>query len=74
MLSVLEIIKKTTDFFVAKGVENPRLNAELIVGHGLGLKRMQLYVQFERLLANRDSRGPKASDSATSVSCTASRK
>ena len=50
MLTVLEIIKKTTDFFAAKGVENPRLNAELLVGHGLGLKRMQLYLQFERLL------------------------
>lgn len=54
MLSVLEIIKKTTDFFAARGVENPRLNAELIVGHGLGLKRMQLYVQFERLLAEAE--------------------
>ena len=51
MLTVLEIIKKTTDFFAAKGVESPRLNAELIVGHGLALKRMQLYVQFERLLS-----------------------
>lgn len=50
MLTVLEIIKKTTDFFAAKGVENPRLNAELLVGHGLGLKRMQLYLQFERVL------------------------
>lgn len=50
MLTVLEIIKKTTDFFVAKGVENARLNAELLVGHGLGLKRMQLYLQFERVL------------------------
>jgi len=51
MLAVLEIIKKTTDFFAAKSVENPRLNAELIVGHALGLKRMQLYLQFERLLS-----------------------
>src|SRR5688572_718231 len=50
MLTVLEIIKKTTEFFAAKGVESPRLNAELLVGHGLGLKRMQLYLQFERLL------------------------
>jgi release factor glutamine methyltransferase len=50
MLAVLEIIKKTTDFFVGKGVENPRLNAELLIGHALGLKRMQLYMQFERLL------------------------
>ncbi len=50
MLSLLEIITKTTDFFAAKGVESPRLNAEQIVGHALGLKRMQLYIQFERLL------------------------
>jgi release factor glutamine methyltransferase len=50
MLTVLEIIKKTTDFFVAKGIENPRLNAELLIGHALGLKRMQLYLQFEQPL------------------------
>ena len=30
---------------------SPRLNAEQVVGHALGLKRMQLYVQFERLLS-----------------------
>ncbi|MEY2880382.1 MAG: Release factor glutamine methyltransferase [Verrucomicrobiota bacterium] len=51
MLTVLEIIKKTTDFFAARGIESPRLNAELLVGHALGLKRMQLYLQFERPLA-----------------------
>lgn len=50
MLTVLEIIKKTTEFFAARGVENPRLNAELLVGRGLGLGRMQLYLQFERPL------------------------
>jgi release factor glutamine methyltransferase len=54
MLTVLEILKKTTDFFAAKGIENPRLNAELLVGHALGLKRMQLYLQFERVLAESD--------------------
>jgi len=51
MLTVLEIIKKTTDFFAAKGIESARLNAELLVGHALGLQRMQLYLQFERLLS-----------------------
>jgi release factor glutamine methyltransferase len=50
MLTVLEIIKRTTDFLAGKGIESPRLNAELLVGHALGLKRMQLYLQFERLL------------------------
>ena len=50
MLSLLEIITKTTDFFASRGVEPARLNAEQVVGHALGLKRMQLYLQFERLL------------------------
>jgi release factor glutamine methyltransferase len=50
MLTLLEIIKKTTEFFTAKGIESPRLNAELLIGHALGLQRMQLYLQFERPL------------------------
>jgi len=51
MPSVLEIIQKTSEFFGGRGVESPRLNAELLIGHALGLKRMQLYLQFERILA-----------------------
>jgi release factor glutamine methyltransferase len=54
MLTVLEIIKKTTDFFAAKGIEQPRLNAELLIGHALGLKRMQLYLQFEKPLTEAE--------------------
>jgi len=51
MLTVLEIIKKTTDFLAGKKVESPRLSAEWLVGQALGLRRMQLYMQFERLLS-----------------------
>jgi release factor glutamine methyltransferase len=51
MPNVLEIVKKTTDFLAARGVETPRLNAEHLIGHALGLRRMQLYLQFERALA-----------------------
>ncbi len=50
MLTVLDVIKKTTEFFATKGIESPRLNAELLVGHALGLRRMQLYLNFERPL------------------------
>lgn len=50
MHSLLEIIKRTTDFLDRHGVENPRLNAELLIGHALGISRMQLYLQFERPL------------------------
>lgn len=52
--SVLEILGKTTEYFAGKGVENPRFNAEVILGHALGLKRMQLYMQFERFLTEAE--------------------
>lgn len=54
MLTILEIIKRTTDFLEKRGVESPRLNSELIIGHALGLKRMQLYMQFERPLTEAE--------------------
>ena len=54
MLTVLEIIKRTTEFFEKRGVESSRLNAELLIGHALGLKRMQLYLQFERPLSEAE--------------------
>ncbi len=53
-LTLLEILQKTTDFLSAKGVESARLNAELLIGHALGLKRMQLYLQFERTLTETE--------------------
>jgi release factor glutamine methyltransferase len=50
MLSLLDVVKRTTEFFEKRGVECARLDAELIVAHALGLNRMQVYLQFERLL------------------------
>lgn len=54
MLSLLEVIQKTADFFAKKNIESPRLNAELLIGHALGLRRMQLYLQFERVLSESE--------------------
>jgi len=54
MLTILEIVKRTADFFERKGIEQPRLNAELVIGHSLQLDRMQLYLQFERPLTEND--------------------
>lgn len=50
MTPLLDILRKTTDFLQAKGVENARLDAEVLVAHALKLRRMDLYLQFERLL------------------------
>ncbi|MBP7140439.1 MAG: peptide chain release factor N(5)-glutamine methyltransferase [Opitutaceae bacterium] len=50
MTSLLDIVRKSTDYLASKGVENARFNAEWLIGHALGLQRMQLYLQFERML------------------------
>jgi release factor glutamine methyltransferase len=54
MLTVLDIIRKTTEFFQTKGIETPRLDAELLLSHALGMKRMELYLQFERMLSESE--------------------
>lgn len=49
--TVLEILNKTTAFFQKKGVPDPRLDAQYILAHGLGMKnRMDLYLNFEKPL------------------------
>jgi release factor glutamine methyltransferase len=50
MVTLIDILQKSTDFLQRKGVDQPRLNAEHLLAHGLGLKRMDLYLQFERPL------------------------
>lgn len=52
MNSLLEILRKTEGFFAQKGVESPRLNAELIFAHVMGLRRLDLYLQFDRPLGD----------------------
>lgn len=54
MLTLLEIVKRTTDFFTKHGIESARLNAELVIAHALGMNRMKIYLQFERPLAEKE--------------------
>lgn len=49
-MTVLEGIQKSAEFLAGKGVESPRLNAELLLAHILRLPRMKLYLNFERPL------------------------
>ena len=51
---VIEILKTTTDFFTSKQIENPRLNAEQLLASVLEITRVQLYVQFERMLTQNE--------------------
>jgi len=53
-VTVLEAIQRSSEFLAKKGVDSPRLQTELLLAHLLGLLRMQLYLNFERVLAEED--------------------
>ena len=52
--TVLDVITATTAFFQKSGVESPRLNIEHLLAHVLKKKRMDLYIEFERPLAESE--------------------
>jgi release factor glutamine methyltransferase len=49
-VTVLESIQRSTEFLAKKGVDSPRLQAELLLAHLLQLPRMKLYLNFEQAL------------------------
>ena len=49
-MTVLEAIQKSADFLAKKGVESPRLQTELLLAYLLKMPRMNLYLNFERIL------------------------
>ena len=45
-----KILKWTEDYFTQKGIESPRLDAEVLLGHVLNKQRIYLYVHFDEPL------------------------
>ncbi len=52
--TVLKIIQWTTGHFQKKGVENPRLESEVLLAHLLGIDRMGLYLNYDRILKEEE--------------------
>ncbi len=49
--TTLKVILWTTEYFQKKGMDNPRLEAEVLLAHLLGIDRMGLYLNFETPLS-----------------------
>lgn len=50
MKTLGEVLRLTSHFLQERGVLRPRLSAELLLAHLLKLKRLELYLQFDRPL------------------------
>ena len=50
----LELLRLTASWLGEKGVPNPRLDAEVLLAHVLGVARIQLYLQFDKPLEPRE--------------------
>lgn len=48
--SVLKLLRWATDYFADKGIDSPRLDAELLLAHVLGLDRVGIYLNYDRPL------------------------
>lgn len=48
--TILKMILWSAGYLEEKGVESPRLDAEHLLAHALGMERLQLYLEYERPL------------------------
>lgn len=49
-MTLLEVLRRSTRYLEQHGSTSARLDAELLLAHALGMRRIDLYLQFERPL------------------------
>lgn len=56
-MTVLEVLKLASDHFQKRAFDSPRLDAEVLLAHSLGLRRLDLYLKFDRSLTEAELSG-----------------
>jgi len=46
--TIQKLLNWVTEYLTNKGIDSPRLSAELLLSHVLGMKRIELYTQFDK--------------------------
>lgn len=55
--TVLELLRWTTQHFAERGIEGPRLDAEVLLAHALGCDRLRLYVDHDKPIGEAERAG-----------------
>ena len=58
--TILSLLKWTTSYFSSHAIDNPRSTAEVLLAHTLELKRIDLYLQYDRPMHADELTGYKA--------------
>jgi release factor glutamine methyltransferase len=53
-LTLAEVLKGAADYLSARGIDTPRLDAELLLARAVGLQRIELYTQHDRPLTDAE--------------------
>lgn len=51
--TIQKLLNWTNEYFTKKGIDSPRLSAELLLSHVLAMKRIELYTQFDKPVAKQ---------------------
>nr|HID58782.1 peptide chain release factor N(5)-glutamine methyltransferase [Desulfobacterales bacterium] len=52
--TILEVLKWTTSYLRSNGIEQPRLDAEILLAHALGIDRVGLYLRYDQPLTDSE--------------------
>jgi release factor glutamine methyltransferase len=55
--TIHELLQVTSDYLTQKGIESPRLSAEVLLAHQLRLSRVKLYLNFDKPLGEEEVAG-----------------
>jgi release factor glutamine methyltransferase len=51
--TIQKLLNWVTEYLTEKGIDSPRLSAELLLSHILGLKRIELYTHFDKSVSKQ---------------------
>jgi len=55
--TILKLLSRTSEYFASRDIEHPRADAEILLAHSLGLRRIDLYVQYDKPLTREELAG-----------------